>query len=111
MNSLGREDKEDFGILYELVTYVNELCYEKWKIPLGSHSEQVYNNMREVQRIIEETESKVNELDQTRSPAERLAKSTDFYISVEYRNGINLALDYLVKINKGVLLEPDMALY
>jgi hypothetical protein len=105
VNDLGREDKIDFETLQELERELDERCYEKWRLPLSIHSNAMgkyYDKFLQGYKQSEEKVAQLNSGDQRL----RIVQDIDFKIGVEYRNGINLALEYLIKMEEGILREP-----
>jgi hypothetical protein len=108
VNYLGREDKTDFETLQGLSRELENRCYEKWRLPLITHSNTIGEYYDKFLQIYKQTEDKVVQLNSC-PEGMRLSNDIDFKIWVEYRNGIHQALEYLVKIEEGILREPRKA--
>ncbi len=105
MDNLGREDKTDFETLKELFRCIGDKCYLRWTLPLISHSEEMGRLHDKVLQIYRQTEEQVAQLN-SGDPRLRIVQDVDFKIGLEYRNGINQALEYLIKMEEGILREP-----
>jgi hypothetical protein len=105
MDKFGREDKTDFKTLQVLLSYVDNVCYTKWGLPLITHSDEMgrlHDSFLQVYRQIEEKVAQLNGGDQRL----RIVQDIDFKIGLEYSNGINQALESLIKIEEGILSPP-----
>jgi hypothetical protein len=105
MDNFGREDKTDFEVLQELLRHVDNECYTRWRLPLITHSYEIGELHDKFLQVYMQTEERVAQLNGGDQRL-RIVQDIDFKIGLEYRNGINQALEYLIKIEKGILREP-----
>ena len=106
MDSFGREDRQDFETLQDLVAYLDKECYTRWGISFGTHSDEVTETYVAFLEVIKQTEEGVRRLDEV-EPGLRMIRDADYEIGMAYRNGINQALRYLVELEERILREPS----